>query len=73
MVKVLCLTEDEKNFVQAVCIANPGNNMIRILYGRDPQTRKAYRGNFELNDETLNQIKNRLGEKRVRVISNDIK
>ena len=73
MVKVLCLTEDEKNFVQAVCLANPGNNMIRILYGRDPQTRKAYRGNFELNEETLNQIKNRLGEKRVRVISNDIK
>ena len=73
IINVLCVNEDEKNFVQAICLANPGETLIRIHFGKDPQSRKVFRGNININDEILNQIKNRLGEKRVKFVANPIK
>ncbi len=73
IINVLCVNEDEKSFVQAICLANPGETLIRIHFGKDPQSRKVFRGNININDEILNQIKNRLGEKRVKFVANPIK
>ena len=66
-VKVLCYTESEKDLVQSVCLANPGDSIIRIIVGKKQEDRKAYRGKVNPTDEVLNQLKNIVGEARIRI------
>ena len=66
-VKVLCYTESEKDLVQSVCLANPGDSIIRIIVGKKQEDRKAYRGKVNPTDEVLNQFKNIVGEARIRI------
>ena len=66
-IKVLCFTESEKDLVKSVCIANPGDSIIRIIVGKKQEDRKSYRGMVNPTDEVINQLKNIVGESRIRI------
>ena len=67
IIQILCITEAEKDLIKTICQANPGEDTIRIIVGRKKEERKAYRGKVNLTDEVIVQIKNIVGESRVKV------